>query len=140
MWAFGHHLTIPEDMTNIDLQDYLEMVRTLTGFPFEGIVLQDKDAEKGMSYTLNPSEMNTRSLAWMTSQNLSIVPISYSGYPVDGQVPDDPITKEISMKNYEIRTLSGGIYHAFGDNGVNLFIDYSIPQVSDVLQIMYSGF
>jgi|LauGreDrversion4_2_1035121.scaffolds.fasta_scaffold57172_8 hypothetical protein len=54
-------------MTNVDLQDYLEIVRTLTGFPFEGVVLQRKDMANGMSFKLEPTDLNTRSIAWMAA-------------------------------------------------------------------------
>ena len=58
----------------------------------------------------------------------------------DGQVPNDPVIKLIQQKNYEVRNLEGKVFEAYGNNGNLVFIDYSISQVSEVAQLMYTEF
>jgi hypothetical protein len=99
-WAFGVHFPIPDDLSPIvDLKQQITLAREGYKLPFEGLFLREKDLVNDMSYTLNEAMFSKDQLQFYSSQNLSIIAVSTSGYDLEGQFPGDTRLKMIQDKS-----------------------------------------
>jgi subtilisin family serine protease len=93
-----------------------------------------------MSYTLNEAMFSKDQLQFYSSQNLSVIAVSTSGYDLEGQFPGDTRLKMIQDKSLQVKALNDWTYEGNSKSGKVLYIDYSKSASADLASQLFNDF
>ena len=98
-------MTLPKERVQID--QFIEKIKNVTGFPVEGVVIDEAQLQWGQSFTLNNEMFPFLEQGYLQKQNMSIFLVSKPTHPKSGTIYLDDETEAVIHVKITIKSIGG---------------------------------